>query len=299
MSELPPDEPFIAASLDFGTIGRLTGGRPGVYDVPCPLCGPARHKPLKRRKPVLRVWLLQPGFATFHCARCGQHGYVHSNSVAPSDPAAVERARAEAAERERTSAAERLRKALWLWRRRCRLLGSIAEIYLRDSRGCRGPFPPTLGYLPPSGDHPPALIAAFGFPTEPEPGILQITDDAVCAVHLTRLLPDGSDRERSETAKIMIGRSLGSPIALAPPNDLLGLAVTEGIEDGLSVCKATGLGVWAAGSAGRMPALADAIPPYIESITIYAHDDKDGRSNAIDLASKLDARGMQVRIQGL
>jgi hypothetical protein len=75
--------------------------------------------------------------------------------------------------------------------------------------------------------------------------------------------------------------------------------VTEGIEDGLSVFKATGLGVWAAGSASRMPGLAGAIPPYIESITIYAHDDRDGRSNAIDLASKLDARGMQMRIQGL
>jgi Toprim domain len=300
MSELPFDQPFIAASLDFGTIEQLTGGRPGVYDVPCPLCGPARHKPLKRRKPVLRVWLLQPGFATFHCARCGQHGYVHSNSVAPSNPAAVERARTEVAERERISAAKQLSKARWLWSRcRHRLLGSVAEIYLRESRGYLGPFPPTLGYLPPRNDYPPALIAAFGFPTEPEPGVLNIADDAVCGVHLTRLLPDGSDRERGEMAKIMIGRSLGSPIVLAPVNDLLGLAVTEGIEDGLSVFEATGLGVYGAGSAGRMSALADAVPCYVESVTIYAHGDDSGQRGARELAEGLSGRGMEVFIEGL
>jgi hypothetical protein len=179
------------------------------------------------------------------------------------------------------------------------LVGSIAEIYLRERRGYLGPFPPTLGYLPPRDEYPPALIAAFGFPTEPEPGTLQIADDAVCGVHITRLLRDGSDRERGEMAKITIGRSLGWPIVLAPPNDLLGLAVTEGIEDGLSVFKATGLGVWAAGSASRMPGLAGAIPPYVESITIYSHDDETGRSNAIDLARAIKARGIEVLVQGL
>jgi hypothetical protein len=32
----------------------------------------------------------------------------------------------------------------------------------------------------------------------------------------------------------MIGHSIGAPIVLAPPNELLGMAVTEGIEDALS-----------------------------------------------------------------
>lgn len=40
----------------------------------------------------------------------------------------------------------------------------------------------------------------------------------------------------------MIGRSKGAPIVLAPLNDLLGLIVTEGIEDALSAHQATGLG---------------------------------------------------------
>jgi hypothetical protein len=257
-------------------------------------------KLLPQRRHVLRVWRIDPGFASYCCARCGACGYVRDNSITKLDPAAIERARAETAERERISASRQLRKARWLWSR-CRhnLLGSIAEIYLRDNRRYLGPFPPTLGYLPPRDEYPPALIAAFGFPAEPEPGTLDIADDAVSGVHLTRLLPDGSDRERGERAKIMIGRSLGSPIVLAPANDLLSLAVTEGIEDGLSVLAATGLGVWVAGSGSRMPALAETVPSYIESATVFAHADDAGRLGARDLAEGLSRRGIEVFIEGL
>ena len=160
-------------------------------------------------------------------------------------------------------------------------------------------FPPTLGYLPARDDYPPALIAAFGFPTEPEPGILQMADDAVCGVHLTRLLPDGSDRERGEMAKIMIGRSLGSPIVLAPANDLLGLALLKASRTAYLSFEATGLGVWAAGSASRMPALAESVPSYIESVTVYAHFDDTGQDGARKLAEGLSRRGIEVFIEGL
>jgi hypothetical protein len=57
----------------------------------------------------------------------------------------------------------------------------------------------------------------------------------------------------ADPAKIMLGPMSGLPIVLAPVNDSLGLAITEGIEDGLSVFEETGLRVWAAGSAGNMP----------------------------------------------
>jgi len=68
----------------------------------------------------------------------------------------------------------------------------------------------------------------------------------------------------------MIGRPNGSPICIAPPNDLLGLAISEGIEDALSVHQATGLGAWAAGSASFLPKLSEVVPSYIETVTIYA-----------------------------
>jgi Toprim domain len=91
----------------------------------------------------------------------------------------------------------------------------------------------------------------------------------------------------------------GSPIVLAPVNDLGGLAITEGIEDGLTVYEATGLGVWVAGAASFMPALADRMPPYVEAVTIYAHDDQAGQSGAGDLAERLIGRGLEVFVEQL
>jgi hypothetical protein len=135
------------------------------------------------------------------------------------------------------------------------------------------------------------MIAAFALATESEPGLLAVLDADLRGVHVTRLLPDGSDR----ISKATIGRgSTGSPIVIAPPNDLLGLAITEGIEDGLSIHAATGLGVWVAGAAGRMPQLAKAIPTYVETISVFPDDDHAGRVGAHELAIALRARGFEV-----
>ena len=89
------------------------------------------------------------------------------------------------------------------------------------------------------------------------------------------------------------------PIVLAPVNDLLGLVVTEGIEDGLTAYEATGLGVWVAGSAGRMRGLVDLVPPFIEVVTVCAHADKAGEDGARKLATALCKRGIEVRMEGL
>jgi hypothetical protein len=211
----------------------------------------------------------------------------------------VAKARSEAVERDRAIKAERLSKALWLWRSRQPIIGSIAERYLRDARGYGGSLPATLGFLPARGEHPPAMIAAFGLAHEVEPSVIAIADTAVTGVHLTRLKPDGSGKatfeDPDDNAKIMVGHSAGSPIVLAPPNDLLGLAITEGIEDGLSVREDTGLGVWTAGAANRMPALAAVVPSYIDCTTVVGDDDRDGRRFASDLADGIRARGVDAR----
>ena len=57
-----------------------------------------------------------------------------------------------------------------------------------------------------------------------------LPDNKIKGVHITRLAPDGSDRDRSEKAKIMIGFSKSFPIVLSPPTDGLSLIVSEGIE---------------------------------------------------------------------
>jgi hypothetical protein len=189
------------------------------------------------------------------------------------------------------------RKAAWLWAQRWPIIGSIAERYLR-SREITCPLPPTLAFLPPSKpEHHPAMIAAFGPCEEPEPGVI-VPPRNVEAVHLTLLKPDDTGKADVEKPKIIIGSPGNLPIVLAPLNDLLGLAVTEGIEDGLTAHLATGLGVWAAGSAGRMPKVADIIPSYVECVTIRADDDEAGQRGAQQLAQALDQRGIEVRIEG-
>jgi hypothetical protein len=188
-------------------------------------------------------------------------------------------------------------KAAWIWSQRQPLHGTIAESYLREVRGITYELPPTLGFLPARDDYPPAMIAAFGLVDEPEPGRLAVPQN-VEAVHLTRLKPDGSGKIDGSKAKIMLGPVSGKPIVLAPPNDLLGLAITEGIEDALSAAQ-TGLGAWAAGSADHMPKLANVVPSYIEAVTIFAHFDNSGANAARTLAAALNAREIQTEIEGL
>jgi hypothetical protein len=280
--------------IDIATINDLTAGRFGIFDTACPFCGPTKRKGASQRKKVFRVWLLEPGFATFHCARCGEHGFVRDGSATTRpDPAAIDRGKAEAAERERISAADRVSKARWLWSKRKAITGTPAETYLRQARGYNGNIPATLGYLPPRGEHTGAMISAFGIPAEPEPGQFVIIDAELRGVHITRLKPDGSGKAGTDADKVMVGRSIGSPIVLAPPNDLLGLAIAEGIEDALSAHEATGLGAWAAGSASRLAAMAEAVPSYINAITIMVDDDDDGRRHAGLLRERLIARGIK------
>jgi hypothetical protein len=190
-------------------------------------------------------------------------------------------------------------KAAWLWSRRQPLIGTPAEFYLRAARGYSGPIPRTLAFLPPAKpEYHPAMIAAFGVYDEPEPGVLGEPLN-VNSVHLTLLTSDGSGKANRDPNKLIIGRPLARPVAVAPPNDLLGLAITEGIEDALTAHESTALGAWAAGAAAFMPALASAVPKWIEAVTIYAHADKSGREGAFRLAAALSRRGVEVFVEGI
>jgi putative DNA primase/helicase len=152
--------------------------------------------------------------------------------------------------------------------------------------------------LPPRGEHPPALIAPFLVPEEPEPVELALPA-TVDAVHLIKLAADGSDRLRQDNGKITVGRPRGRPIVGAPVNDLLGLAICEGLEDALAVHEATGLGAWASASAVFMPALAAAVPSYVTAITIFAHADTAGQDGARALVAALRCRDLEIRTEGL
>jgi hypothetical protein len=284
------------SALNIEALLRVTGGKLGIHDIACPLCGPDRRAPANRARRVLRVWYVSPDFITYSCARCGETGYVRDRNAPRATWITRARVQSEMAEHARAAAADRLRIALALWRLRQPPRGTIAETYLREARGYGGPLPPTLGFLPARGEYPPAIVAAFGMPDEPEPGVLALHDANIKGVHLTKLQRNGCDRERGEKAKIMIGMSCGAPIVLAPPNDLLGLVITEGIEDGLSAHLATDLGSWVAGSASRLPSISDAIPDCIEAITVLVDADEVGRRHAKELTKRLNARSIDCRL---
>jgi hypothetical protein len=171
--------------------------------------------------------------------------------------------------------------------------GTIVETYLKV-RGIELEefFPNTIRFLPAWKDRPPAMLAPFAMAYETAPGVLAVRPDEITGLHRTYLKNDGSGR----LDKKMLGTCKGTPIVLAPPNDSLGLAISEGIEDGLNCFAATGLGVWAAGAAGFMPALADRIPNYIEAVTILAHPEKAGQDGANELAERLRPRGIWIEI---
>jgi hypothetical protein len=172
-------------------------------------------------------------------------------------------------------------KAKKLWRSRQPIAGSLVETYLH-ARGYHGPIPPTLGFLPASEKYPPAMVAAFALPRESigdepiEPGTLAAPRSAqVSAVHITALLPNGSDRLRGKGGKKIIGRPLNRPIVLSAISDGLSLAITEGIEDALAYT-AAGYSAWAAGSGVHLVPLALSIPDYVTMLIIEQHADENG-----------------------
>jgi Toprim domain len=184
---------------------------------------------------------------------------------------------------------DRIAKAQHLWG--CRIKDtSMVERYLA-ARGYTGPLPSSIGFLPPGTYAHPAMIAKFGF------------GDDCHSVHLTFLNESGTDKADlpKRDQRRTLGKFTGWPIVLAGPNDLLGLAIAEGIENALSAHMATGLGAWAAGSARLLPYLADAIPGCIEAVTICADEDKNeaGKLAADELARSLIGRGFEVFIEGI
>ena len=197
--------------------------------------------------------------------------------------------------------------AAWRWSLRQNIAGTAAETYLREARRIRCPLPRTLAFLPPYRGGPPSMVAAFGLVPvlENSPEVVVAPKD-VTTIHQTFLRPDGSGKAHVKDLsiskdglplgpKIIMGSSTW-PIVLAHPNDLAGHAITEGIEDGLSVLEATGLGVWVAGAANRLPGVVGHVPDWIECVTLFEHPDKSSRRAVEESAEMLIDRGIEVRV---
>jgi len=186
-----------------------------------------------------------------------------------------------------------------LWDRSKPGCATLVETYLRYRGIELSRCPPTLRYLP--GTPPkypwPAMVAAYALAIDSEPGVLAaVRSEDIAGVQLTYLKPDGTGKAPVDPQKRSLGRDHTMPIVLAPMTDSLGLVIAEGIEDALSLHLSTGLAAWAAGGASRLPALAVAVPPYVEAVTIIADDDAAGRKGADAAAQALDRRGIGVQV---
>lgn len=245
----------------------------------CPECSHTRSSPANRAEKVLVVWNEPGGGERSYCHHCaetrvlrGGSGKRHQRTQPPrTDNSAV---------------------ADYLWRTSLSAENTHVEPYLHEARKIGARLQATTRYLSAHQGHAHAMICPFGLVEEIEPSILALPQ-SVTAVHLTRLSPDGLKIFH----KRMIGPVSGQPIVLAPPNDGLGLVITEGIEDALSMHAATGLGAWAAGSAGHMATLALAVPWYIEHVLILADNDPPGLKGAFALETGLLARGFDVTVK--
>ena len=273
---------------------------------PCPICGGRDRFGINIRKNL------------FYCRRCNAGGGVIAlvqfldscnfreacAALTDKRPSSGYKKPQRGPEHERQSGTDeyecrRLEKARWFWRKSKPAVGTPVETYLR-ARGIALPLPAMARFLPPhKPGHHPAMIIAYGLPQEPEPSLLNIAKDAITAVQVTLLKADGSNKAEVKPNKIAIASPAGKPMVLAPMNDLLGLAICEGVEDAISVHRATGLGAWASGGASFMPKLAPAVPDYIETATIFAHADEVGQRGALELADALIVRGIEVFIEGI
>ncbi len=272
----------------------------GIHDVACPECGPERARPANRKRTVLRIWHEQPGNLTYNCARCGIHGRVRAAGVPDVTPGRTNQRRTKPTQRTADDADRRRQVALGLWAASVPAGGTIVETYLQSRAIELNTIPATIRHLPARRPgHHPAMISPFAITDEPEPGQLSVAREAIRGVHLTLLRTDGCGKALVEPSKRMVARSIGVPIVMAPVSDGLGLVIAEGIEDALSAHIATGLGAWAAGGAGRMPALAETVPPYIEAVTIIADHNEAGQRGAHELAKRLRARGHDVILTNL
>jgi len=284
-------------ALAFDELVAATGNNLGIFSIPCLLCSPFRRK---KRLRCMTVWHEGPDFIGYNCNHCGVHGSAAATGHARHmTPERFQYLRTAAIQLNAIRHRYSRNVAQGVWAKSLNVRGSPADTYLGSREINLLVWSATLRFLPavPPTYPWPALVAAFGVPSEPEPGMLHIEERNVVGIQLTYIRRDGSGKAPVQPNKRTIGSGHHMPIVIAPPNDNLGLVVAEGIEDALSAHAATGLGAWAAAGARRMPGLAEMVPAYMDQVTIIADDNEVGRQGAKGLFVGLRARGISAEIK--
>ena len=178
------------------------------------------------------------------------------------------------------------------WPRSVPAEGSAASRYLAV-RGITMATPSDIRFLPrhrhaPSRQRFPVML-----------GLVRDVAGHVIGIHRTYLASNGRAKADVVPAKMTLGRIRGCAVRLHQSDvDLAELAVSEGIETGLSVAEATSLPVWAALSAGGIERLVLPPLPNARQIMIFADRDHHGRGQraAEYAAERFLAEGRRVRI---
>ena len=170
-------------TLSYENLDELCRSKLGKHDVACPLCGPDRRDPANRKRRVLRIWHTEPGFASYHCARCGERGWGRSGGEA-SRPVDMNR-RPQDHANEARELARGFDHAMTLWSGTVSLHDNLGCRYFAEQRDLRLD---SLGLDDVLRWHPAinAIIALMTHPVTNQP----------TGVHRIFLNPDGSKRER-------------------------------------------------------------------------------------------------------
>lgn len=262
------------SALTLGEIVRLTGGRLGIFDAPCPECGPGRRSPANRKRPVLRIWRHEPGFATYHCERCQISGYARDVSASDMGREFWAKARAEIETRNREAKARRSASAVSIFNEANALLPDTPGARFLINRGIDVNALPDLNhtlrwqpFCPWEDGRHGCMVGLFTDATTSTPK----------AIHRTAITDQGLKVDRKT-----LGPIAGSVIRFWPDEDVLdGLVLGEGIETVLSAAtriehRGTLLQpAWAAGDANNIEVLP--VLGGIEALTLLVDNDESGR----------------------
>lgn len=194
---------------------------------------------------------------------------------------------------ERTKADAKPKLALELWSKAYPIEQTLGEKYLTETRGIPKNIvdrvsdlrfaPRSIFYIDDKQVEAPTLIVA-------------LRDNCTNEIKAIQRIPLTSDGQKLDPpGKRMLGHASGCSIKLTADDEVTqGLAICEGLENGLSLLSAGIAPVWACGSAGAI-AKFDLLDG-IEALTIYADPDAAGIRAARECAGRWRVAGLDVRI---
>jgi hypothetical protein len=175
-----------------------------------------------------------------------------------------------------------------IWRASAPAAGTLADVYLQVRGITLRSLPADLRFVgrlwhTPTSTAWPAMVA-----------VVRDVSGHMIGLHRTFLHSDGSGKAPVEPSKMTLGATGGGAVRLAPAGPAL--AVSEGIETGLSVMAATGMPTWTGLSAGGIRTLVLPRLPLARTVTIAADSDPVGIEAAYGAAYRWQAEGRLVRI---